>query len=59
MVDKAIKKEVKMVYYPTNKMVADFSTKLTQEKVFVFHCNIIIGVSLRSLVFISNGIKKL
>ena len=44
-VDKAEKKEVRVVHYSTEKMVANFSTKQAQEKAFIFHQNTIAGVS--------------
>ena len=37
-------REVKIMYYPTEKMVADFSTKPLQGKVFVAHQNIIMRI---------------
>ena len=46
MVDKIRKNEVKIVYCPTDKMVADFSSKLLQGRIFVIHRNTMMGISI-------------
>ena len=43
VVDKMEKKDVKMVYYPTEKMIANYSTKPTQGSLFVYQRNTIMG----------------
>jgi hypothetical protein len=45
VIDKINKKEVKIVYCPTEKMVADFSSKLLQGKIFIIHRNTMLGIS--------------
>ena len=45
VVDKMEKKEFRMVHFTTAKIIADYSTKPTQEKVFTLHRNTIMGVS--------------
>lgn len=44
VVDKVEKREVRIAYCPTEKIVADFSTKSLQGKVFVLHCDTILGI---------------
>jgi len=45
VIDKVEKKEVRIVYCPTEKMVADFSSKPLQGKIFVVHRNTMLGIS--------------
>ena len=45
MVDKIAKNEVKIIYCPTDKMVADFSSKPLQGRIFVIHRNTMMGIS--------------
>ena len=44
MVHKIDKKEVKVAYFPTEKMIADCSSKPTQGSLFVYQRNMIQGV---------------
>ena len=44
MVDKIGQKDVKMICCPTEKMIADCSTKPTQGSLFVCQRNLILGV---------------
>ena len=44
VVDKLNKKEVKIVCCPTDKMIADYSSKPTQGALFIFQRNTILGV---------------
>ena len=45
VVDKVENKEVRVMYCPTEEMVADFSSKPLQGKLFVAHQNTMLGVS--------------
>ena len=42
--DKIDKKEVKIIYCPTDKMIARYSSKLTQRSLFEFQRNTILGI---------------
>ena len=42
--DKIDKKEVKIIYCPTDKMIADYSSKPTQRILFEFQRNTILGI---------------
>ena len=44
-VDKINKKEERVVHCPTDKMIADYSTKPTQGSIFVFQLNKIQGIN--------------
>ena len=44
VVDKIRSKEVKVIYYPTEKMWADFSSKPTQDLLFKQQRNIVMGL---------------
>ena len=44
VVDKVKKKEVKMIYCPMEKMIADYSSKPTQETLFAYQRNTILGI---------------
>lgn len=50
VVDKFKNKEAKIVHYPTEKMVADYSSKPTQEELFEFQRNTILGIKGRLLI---------
>ena len=45
VVDKIEKKEIKIIYCPTEDMVADYSTKPLQGGVFEKHRNAILGIT--------------
>ena len=45
MVDNVEKKEVRMVCFPTDKIIVDYSTKPTQGTLFKVHRNTIMGMS--------------
>ena len=42
--DKIKKKEVRIAYYPTDEIVADFSSKLLEGKMFIIHRNTMLGL---------------
>ena len=44
VVDKIEKKEAKVVHYPTDKTIADYSSKPTQGSLFYYQINVIQGV---------------
>ena len=44
--DKIQKKEVKILHCLMKEIVADFSSKVLQGKIFVMHCNTMLGMSL-------------
>ena len=46
VVDKIKNKEVKIVYCPTEKMIADYNTKPLQGKLFYYFRNKIMGIKL-------------
>ena len=44
VVDKVANKELRIIYCPTEKMIADYSTKPTQGALFVYQRNTILGI---------------
>ena len=44
VVDKMQSKEVRIVYCPTDEMVADYSSKPLQGKTFIYHRNTMLGI---------------
>ena len=44
VVDKVENKELKIIYCPTEEMIADYSTKPTQGALFTYQRNVILGV---------------
>ena len=44
VVDKIRSKEVRIVCCPTDEMIADYSSKPLQGKIFVVHCNAMLGI---------------
>ena len=44
VVDKVEKKELKIVYYSIEKMITDYSTKRTQDALFIYERNTILGI---------------
>lgn len=58
VVDKIKNKEVKIVYCPTEKMIADFSSKPTQGKLFEFQRNTIQGIKVENFRLYKEWYKK-
>ena len=58
VVDKIKNEEVKIVYCPTEKMIADFSSKPTQRKLFEFQRNTIQGIKLRISDCTKSGTRR-
>ena len=52
------KKELKTIYCPTEKMIADYSTKPTQGTLFEYQRDIILGVKKEECVMYKNWYKK-
>ena len=58
VVDKIKNEEVKIVYCPTEKMIADFSSKPTQRKLFEFQRNTIQGIKVENFRLYKEWYKK-
>ena len=58
LVDKTKKKEVKITYYPTDKIVVDFSSKPLQRSIFILHYNIIQHISEKDFNLYKNWYYK-
>ena len=58
VVEKIDAKEVKIAYCPTEKMVADCSSKPPQGKIFVVHRNAMLRMSAEEFKCVSNGIRR-
>ena len=58
VVDKIRNKEVKIVYCPTAKMIADYSSKPTQGKLFEFQRNTIQGIKVEDFKMYKEWYKK-
>ncbi len=58
VVDKIRNKEVKIVYCPTEKMIADYSSKSTQGKLFDFQRKTIQGIKVEDYKMDKKWYKK-
>ena len=56
--DKVENKELKITYYPIEKIVADYSTKLVQSALFVYQWDAILGAKKEEYDMHENWYKK-
>ena len=51
------KKELKIIYCPTEKMITDYSTKPTQGTLFEYQCDTILGIKKEEYVMYKDWYK--